>query len=365
MPTAAPSSRPWLGDLSQIASGRAVRLGDASEDGVRAIDVRVAGGIHALVLVDRGLDLGPAWYAGHPLAWQSPTGIVHPSYFRDDVWLRSFHGGLLFTAGLQNVGSAVHDDDGEHGLHGRISNLPARDVVVSTVEDDAGLALVVSGTVRETTVYGVDLVLHRTIRFAVGRGTIELRDEVENRGYSPAPVFILYHINLGHPVVDESSRLIAPPAEVVGWDEMSREAEAEHARFGPPTRGATVQVFELRLKPPLPDPVRVGVVNEAFHPTRGIGVVVDYDAAELPRLWQWRMLSEGIYVTGIEPANCGLLGRVAERAAGRVTELAPGERRSFGVTLRAATGDLLDEMVRVPVAEGTPRAGADKAGGAS
>ena len=95
--------RPELGDLSQVASAREVRLMDGSEDGVRAIDVRVAGGIHAMVLVDRGMDIGPAWFEGYPLGWQSPTGIVHPAFFRDDVWLRSFHGGLMFTAGLQNV----------------------------------------------------------------------------------------------------------------------------------------------------------------------------------------------------------------------------------------------------------------------
>ncbi|GAC1471002.1 MAG: aldose 1-epimerase family protein [Candidatus Dormibacteraceae bacterium] len=336
--TAVVTQRPHLGDLSQIASGRQIRLGDGPEDGVRAIDVRVAGGIHALVIADRGLDIGPAWYGGYPLAWQSPTGIVHPSYFRDDVWLRSFHGGLLFTAGLQNVGSAVRDGDEEHGLHGRLSNLPARKVVVETIEDGRGLALVIRGEVRETTVYGVDLVLHRTLRFQVGEPLIELHDEVENRGFAPAPIFILYHINLGHPVVDSSSRLVAPVAEVAGWDDVSRAGEPEHARFVAPSAGFKVQVFEHRLSPSAPDLVRAGVVNPEYAPSGGIGVVVDFHRAQLPRLWQWRMLAEGIYVTGIEPANCGLFGRVAEREAGPVTELAAGERRSFDIMLRAAIG---------------------------
>jgi hypothetical protein len=67
-------------------------------------------------------------------------------------------------------------------------------------------------------------------------------------------------------------------------------------------------------------------------------VAVDFSRAQLPRLWQWRMLAQGIYVTGIEPANCGLFGRVAEREAGAVTELAPGERKAYDLTLRAASG---------------------------
>ena len=336
---------PELGDLSQVASGRSIRLLDGPEDGVRAIDVRVAGGIDALVLADRGLDIGPAWCGGFPLAWQSPTGIVHPSYFRDEVWLRSFHGGLMFTAGLQNVGSAVREGDEQHGLHGRLSNLPARNVTVETVDDARGLAVVVRGEVRETTVYGVDLVLHRTLRFAVGDPRIELTDEIENRGYEPAPIFVLYHVNLGHPVVAETSRLIVPPGDVIGWDEVSRSAEADNGRFLPPTPGFPVQVFEHRLATNVGNWVRVGVVNEREPASAGIGVVVEYDRRQLPRLWQWRMLNQGLYLTGIEPANCGIRGRVAELDEGPIDLLRPGDRRTFGIVIRAAIGSDMARLV--------------------
>jgi hypothetical protein len=330
--------RPELGDRSQVASGRFVRLDDGPETGVRAVDVRVAGGLHGLVLVDRGLDIGPAWVGGFPIAWQSPTGIVHPAYFRDDVWLRSFHGGLMFTAGLQNVGNPSEAGGERYGLHGRISNLPAHDVRVDVEEDDGELAVIVRGKVRETSVYGVDLVLHRSLRFPVGRPIVEIRDEVENRGFDPAPVFILYHVNLGFPVVAETSRLVAPVATLVGWDDASRAAEGEHDRFMPPSPGFPVQVFEHRLAPSGPDRIVAGVINEADRASGGIGVVVEFDRSQLPRLWQWRMLAEGRYLTGIEPANCGLLGRADELNHGSPTVLAPGERRSYGITIRAATG---------------------------
>ena len=48
-------------------------------------------------------------------------------------------------------------------------------------------------------------------------------------------------------------------------------------------------------------------------------MTVSWDPRQLPRLWQWRMLRTGMYVTGLEPATCGLAGRAAERAAGTVT----------------------------------------------
>jgi hypothetical protein len=344
------AARPELGDISQVASGRFVRLDDGPEVGVRAVDVRVAGGLHALVLVDRGLDIGPAWVAGFPISWQSPTGVVHPAYFRDDVWLRSFHGGLMFTAGLQNVGNPVTEGGESHGLHGRISNLPARDVRVDIEEADGELAVVVRGTVRETSVYGVDLILHRSLRFPVGRPVVEVRDEVENRAFEPAPVFILYHVNLGSPVVAATSRLVAPAAAAVeGWDDVSRGAQADHASFASPLAGFPVQVFEHRLPEDASDTVVAGIINEEDAATEGIGVVVEYDRRRLPKLWQWRMLAEGRYLTAIEPANCGLLGRVHELEDSDPALLAPGDRRPFGITIRAATGRGVASLARASV----------------
>lgn len=342
--TVAAPRRPELGDISQVASARAIRLEDGSEDGVRAIDVRVAGGIHALVLVDRGLDIGPAWFSGYPLGWQSPTGIVHPAYFRDDVWLRSFHGGLMFTAGFENVGSAVQDGDASHGLHGRVSNLPARDVISSVSEDRDGIVVVVTGSVRETTVYGVDLVLHRRLTFRVGSPVIEIEDLIENRGYEPSPVYLLYHVNVGHPVVSPTSRLISPAKRVEGWDEVSRAAEPAFATFHGPARDAAVEVFEHHLPASAGDEVTIAVVDPAHEPTGGLGLAVTYDRRRLPRLWQWRMLGEGRYVTGLEPATCGLLGRVEEARSGRGQALEPGEVRPFGVRLQALTGAAAQDM---------------------
>jgi Domain of unknown function (DUF4432) len=52
--------------------------------------------------------------------------------------------------------------------------------------------------------------------------------------------------------------------------------------------------------------------------------------SNLPRLWQWIHPEYG--VLGIEPANCSVLGRAHDRAAGRLSVLSPGEART--TTLR-------------------------------
>jgi hypothetical protein len=336
---------PRLGDQSQVISTRAIRLGDGGEDGVRAIDVRVSGGLSALVLPDRGLDLGPAWVAGWQVSWQSTTGIVHPAQFDEGNWLRSFPGGLLTTCGLQNVGEANTDEGVAYGLHGRISNIQARRVSHGTSTIDGRLVAEVAGEVRETDVYGADLILHRRLRFPMESPVVEIHDEVENHGFAPAAFQLLYHINVGWPVVASTSRLYGPPADVVGRDERSAELQHEHDTFSAPTQGFPALVYEHRLHEAAAERATVSIVNPDFGPTSGIGLSVTFHPRQLPRLWQWRMLAPGMYLTGIEPANCSIFGRAADRAASALPILEPGERRASVVTIAVATGSAIDNLV--------------------
>ena len=57
--------------------------------------------------------------------------------------------------------------------------------------------------------------------------------------------------------------------------------------------------------------------------------------SSLPRLWQWVQPASGLYVLGIEPANCSVLGRAHDIAAGRMPFLDPGESRSSWLTIGA------------------------------
>ncbi len=334
-----------IGDVSQLVSTRAARLSDGSEDGVRIVDARAAGGLSAVVLADRGLDLGAVWAAGHQVGWQSTTGVVHPGYFSEATWLRSFHGGLLTTCGLQNVGLPSTDAGVSHGLHGRISNIPARNVGHRVIEQDGRLEAEIVGEMRETDVFGSDLLLRRRIRLPMGERVLHVEDEVVNQGFSPAAVLILYHVNVGYPVVADGARLIGPPADIVGRDARAQGAIADHASFPPPEDGFAEYVYEHRLHDRDTDRASISLANPAFAPTDGIALTVSWDPRQLPRLWQWRMLGPGMYLTGLEPANCGLAGRAAEREAGTLTMLQPGEARRFGISVRVSLGDEVAALV--------------------
>jgi hypothetical protein len=329
--------RRHVGDLSQLVSTREMRLTDGAEDGVRVIDARASGGLSALILADRGLDLGPVWAAGHQVGWQSSTGVVHPAFFDEDVWLRSFHGGLLTTCGLQNIGLPSEEDGVRYGLHGRISNIPARNVCHRVVEQDGRLVAEVSGELRETDVFGADLLLRRRLRLPMGETVVHVHDEILNQGYAETSLMLLYHCNLGYPVVAEGARLITPPAEVIPRDDAARELFDERGDFLSPTDGFAERVYDHHITG-LDTPASASVVNPGYEPTGGIAVTVTWDPSQLPRMWQWRMQGPGTYVCGLEPGNCGLAGRAAERAAGDVESLTPGEKREFDLSIRISLG---------------------------
>lgn len=336
-------TRERIGDYAQIASVRPVRLEDGHEYGTRAIDVRIAGGLHVLVLADRGMDLGAAWYAGHPLAWISPTGVTRPAVGPDNDFLRLFHGGLLVTAGLQNVGLPSDVEGAHHGLHGKISLTPARNVSWR-VQESLGL-VEVTGTVREVSVHGADLELRRTLVFKVGHPIVRIYDTVENRGFGSAPLFILYHFNIGYPVVDNHARFFAPERSTIPFDDASTPATSEHDRITAPNAKAGVEIFEHVLNDKARSRVTAGVVNQHFTPTSGIGVAVSYKTQQLPRLWQWRMLNRGRYLIGVEPANCGLHGRAAADPS-TVDVLEPGATRDFELGVEVLTGSATQTLAR-------------------
>jgi hypothetical protein len=143
----------------------------------------------------------------------------------------------------------------------------------------------------------------------------------------------------------EGARVVGPAAEVVGRDEAAQALVGRHAIVEAPQDGAREHVFEHRLREPDATSVSISVANPDHAPTGGIAVTVSWDPRQLPRLWHWRMLRSGMYVTGLEPANCGLGGRAAERAAGTVTVLEPGRSHRSGVTIRVSFGDAVTALL--------------------
>jgi hypothetical protein len=317
-----------IGRLEQVAGIEPFVFDDGPARGVRAFRFRTGGGLSFDVIPDRGMDLSFAEHRGMPLAWLSPNGVVAPSFYEPEGegWLRSFPGGLLVTCGLRNVGPPGEREGEALGLHGRASHIPASRVSYDAVWDDVGCILEARGQIREARVFGPNLVLRRRVFARVGESRLWIEDEIENEGFEPEPLMVLYHINLGWPLLDETSRLIGPgragePPEP--RDEVAQSGLEAWDRFAAPTPGFKERVFYHRPTAGLDGLAEARVENPAL----GLIFSVRFHPEELPEFVQWTTTGEGIYVLGLEPATCRVEGSAAEEAAGRVVRLEPGEMR--------------------------------------
>ena len=324
--------RSRVGNMDQIAGIRTVQLDDGNERPTRAALIHTGSGLAFTVLLDRCLDISAASFCGNALGWRSTTGDVAPGYFEPEWlrWLRSFHGGLLTTCGLMNVGAPVAESGLKGtGLHGRIGNTPARDIKVTQEWRGNDYVLSVSGTMRETVVFGENLTLRRTVSTKLGSRSFTISDVVTNEGFKKTKYQLLYHCNIGWPAVDAGSELITPSRHVAPRDAVAVAGKENWWKCDAPIHQYAEKVYYHDMAGDRKGDVTVAIVNDGFKRGGGFGVYVKYNKNELPRFVEWKQMGEQDYVVGFEPCNCGVEGRHVDEKLGLLHSLKPGESRSF------------------------------------
>lgn len=312
-----------MGTLDQIARVDSFVDTEGMSRGARRLRVITGGGLEYDVHPDRALDLGAATLDGIPLAWLSSTGITDPRFAEPEGrgWLRTFGGGLLATCGLDSFGPDVDDENGVAPMHGRIGQLPARITRSEATQNE----LTVAGTVRQTRVFGENLVLRREISSAVGSTTITIEDTVTNEGAQASPHMVLYHVNVGWPLLDEGVTVEIPADRVSPRDPDAAAGFETRYEIAPPVAGFLEQVFVHEGG----DAGYARVTN----PKLGIRFTLRYSSQTLPAIFQWKMTDVGHYVLGLEPTNTPeIMGRAAARESGRLPALAPHESVSYRVS---------------------------------
>jgi hypothetical protein len=322
----------YVGDISQVGGVTRYTATEGVAAGVEVVEFRTGTGLRFDVLTTRGMDIGSADYCGIPLAWQSGVGYMHPAYFEEQGygWLRSFNGGLLTTCGLTYMGAPCVDNGQALGLHGRASALPARNVCVDAAWQDNQYVMWARGAIRETSVFGEKVQLTRQITAWLGSSNIRVTETVENLNYTPVEHMLLYHINLGYPLIGPDSRILATPHRVTPRDAEAALGGDQWPSFDLPTPGYAEKVYLHEI--PAGDEYMAAIAVAAPQAgSAGLALQLRYDVRTLPYLTQWKMCGEGAYVLGLEPGNAFVMGRSAEREAGRLQVLSPRETRRYTV----------------------------------
>lgn len=306
--------------------------------GVRIAWINTGSGLRYKVVLDRGMDIADAFFNQYALAWISHTGIkAPPASFQNGLdWLRHWGGGLVTTCGLENMGSPEDDEYGSHGLHGQIGYQPVELVLVDQPDPASGkMDFSLKGVIRESRVFSHKLELERTISGILEEPMIRIHDRVTNRSNIPSPHMMLYHCNLGWPLVDEGSS--------IAWDGkwQSRGGEQDDAIFH---EGGSYKVCQ----PPADLHCGTGEACAFIDITAdqhgwcecalkndplNLGLTLRFRKSQLPWLINWQHWGKGEYVTGLEPATNPTLGQGKARESGTLIFLEPGESREYDLII--------------------------------
>lgn len=327
--------RQMTGTLAQVAGIRLMELADGKPRGMRVAEVYTGSGFRFQVLIDRGLDIGAADYNGMALAWLHPA-LGTSAHYEPEMygWGRTWGGGLVTTCGLTHFGQPEVDGADTLGLHGRISHIPGERVSVSEMWQGDEYVLSIQGQVRQAVLGGEHLLLTRRISTRLGATSLVIEDTVRNDGYRPAPHMVLYHCNFGFPVVSPDSELRIDHEEVRPRDPAAARGLADHHRFETPQLDYPEQVFFHKVRVDAEGFSQAAIVN----PTLKFGGYVRWRAAELPCMGQWKQMTAGEYVCGLEPGNYWETPRHRLRAEGRLRHLAPGEEVRYYVEVGVVDG---------------------------
>jgi galactose mutarotase-like enzyme len=312
---------PWRVHMKSGNSGRS--------QGVHIVELD-NGHMSIDVLPTRGMGIWRVRRGDKVLGWRSPVrGPVHPAFVplfdpSGLGWLEGFDE-LLCRCGLESNGAPEFDASGNllYPLHGRIANLPAHHVDLEVDERAGRISL--RGTIDETRFHFQALRLTTTLTTAIGSNEFTWTDEVENIGGRDATMQMLYHFNIGQPLLQPGATITAPIASAAPWTQVAASEGIENWNIMPsPRPGSAEQGYLLDLLANQAGETRVLVSGL----TDDEAISLRFNKRALPCFTVWRNTAaenDG-YVLGIEPGTNYPNPRTFEKQHGRLVALKPGKK---------------------------------------
>jgi hypothetical protein len=308
----------YIGHPLQLMGVTEYRLSGGRAEGMRMMRVRNGLGLDLEISLDRCADIVTLSVNGVNMGYFAPSGYVHPAYYvnRGTEFLKSFTAGFFTTCGLTAVGSPCTDEGEELPLHGTISNTPCENA--SYCEDEESIT--VSCTVRDASLFSHKLILKRKYVISKLENKVKLYDVIENAGSDKSPVMVLYHCNMGYPLLSESATVRIPSNGVAPRNRHAAEDIENCLVMEKPTQGYEERCYYHDLKEK--DGVAAcGIYNHDC----GLGLIMRYPKSSLNYFTEWKMMGVGEYVLGLEPGNCTPDGRDVLRKRGTLKFLDAGE----------------------------------------
>lgn len=315
------SSAKWQVRMRTCRGGRS--------EGVQVVELD-NGAICIDVVPTRGMGIWRVRRGTKTLGWQSPVrGPVHPALVplfdpSGLGWLEGFDE-LMCRCGLESNGAPDFDPKTgklQYPLHGRIANLPAHRLEL--IVDEAAGTLALRGVVDETRFHFNSLRLTSTLTTAIGSSEFGWTDEVQNIGGREATLQMLYHFNVGQPLLRAGARILAPVAEVAPLTQVAARAGIESWNVMPPPQpGSAEQVYVAELLADGNGETRV--LLSRLSDDEAISLRFNKQALPCFTLWRNTAAESDGYVVGLEPATNFPNPHSFEKQQSRAVTLKPGD----------------------------------------
>ena len=277
-----------ISNFQQVASIRRYTLTEGREKGLDVLDCD-NGKIRFLLNVSKACDIMQLYHEGQNMSFVSKNGFTK----REISFLKRFEGGMLYTCGLDSVGGR----DGFE-LHGTLHNIPAEIIRAECNEN----GITVEAIIRDTALFGKNLVLKRKIFTAIGGDSVTLEDTLVNEGYKTEEYCLLYHINVGYPMLDDGVKVIADVESYTPRTAWAKQNEDTMYKMSDSVPTQEESCYFLKLIKP-----EISLVNEKI----GKKFTVSYSGDTLTHFVEWKSMASGDYALGLEPCTTELDERFA------------------------------------------------------
>lgn len=325
-----------IGRIEQVAGARPVKLASGKAEGIKAWEIYNGSGLEFCVMENKCLDLLYAKYRGVNLSFLAKPGAVAPEYFNVHgmEFGRYFHGGMLYTCGLGNIGQSCVDEDTEYNWHGRISQTPAENTGINAEWNGDEYLISVKGDMHEAAHSHEHLVLKRKISTRLGAKSFTICDTVENQGFKREAIMLLYHINFGYPLLDRNTRVVLPTSITENYVNYTKSDEQAFRHITDPVDGSSCDTYFHRPATDASGYTSVAIINDDLR----LGVYLRYLRKDFPFMVEWKNMVSGDYALALEPCTQYPLNRMSKEAQKNMQFLDPLEDRTYNLEIGIIDG---------------------------
>ena len=292
-----------ISNTAQAFSVRRYTLFGGAEDGIKVVDCD-NGKLRFLLNESKACDVMQIYYLGENVSFLSKNGFCK----RETPFPSRFEGGALYTCGLDAVGNVEGKE-----MHGGFHNVPAR-IIKAECEEDG---IRVESEIRVTALFGQNIAVRRSIFSPYGSGKIILSDSIINIGTRDEEYCLLYHINIGYPLLTAGGKIIIPNNGVRPITERAKSLMGELWTFTAPVDNAEEACYYFDTAEG-----KASYVN----PEKGRRFTVSF-SDNLGKFVLWKSNASQDYAMGLEPTTTEFGTNL------RYRKIAAGETERFSVTL--------------------------------